>query len=325
MRSMMYIDAVREVLEQEMARNDRIFVIGEDVDVDGGVWNETEGLLERFGKMRIVGTPISEAGFTGLAAGAAICGLHPVVEFMYPDFIHVAMDQVVNQVAKAELMFGKQTEMGVTLRLCAGGTGTREAAQHSQNLEAWFNHMPGMSVVMPATAEDAAGLMLTALRTPHPVVFIESRRDYYLKQDVPDVFEPIPFGCGRVIRPGKDVTLLTLGYMRTKALEAADMLAGELDVELIDLRSVKPLDMPLILKSVAKTGHVVIAHEAPLCGGIGAEIVRRIVSEGFDLLDAPPLVLGGRDVATPFAGVLEDAVVPQTADIVELLRDSFRK
>jgi len=325
MRKMTYIDAVREVLAQEMERNPDIFIIGEDVDVDGGVWNETAGLPERFGSMRVVGTPISEAGFTGLAAGSALCGLHPVVEFMYPDFIHVAMDQVVNQIAKAELMFGNQAQMGVTMRLCAAGTGTREAAQHSQNLEAWFNHMPGMSVVMPATATDAAGLMLTALRTPHPVIFIESRRDYYTEQEVPDTFEPIPFGCGQIIRPGSDVTLLTMGYMRTKALEAAGILRGELDVEVIDLRSVKPLDMPLILQSLQKTGHVVIAHEAPETGGVGAEIVRRITAEGFDLLDAPPLVLGGKDVATPFSAVLEDVVVPQTADVVELIRDSFRK
>ena len=325
MRNMTYLDAVIEVLAREMEMNPDIFIIGEDVDVDGGVWKETDGLLEKFGSRRVIGTPISEAAFTGLAAGAAMCGLRPVVEFMYPDFVHVAMDQVVNQIAKAELMFGGQVKMGVVLRMCAGGTGTREAAQHSQSQEAWFNHLPGVDVVMPSTATDGAGLMMTALNSNRPVVFIESRRDYYSKFDVPDRFEAIPFGKGEVIRPGKDVTLLTLGHLRVKALEAAEKLRGEYDVEVIDLRSVKPLDMPLILESVSKTGHLTIAHEAPLVGGIGSEIVRRVVEEGFDLLDAPPLVLGGKDVATPFSYVLEDCVVPQVDDIVDLVRNSFLK
>ena len=186
MRKMTYIDAVREVLAQEMERNPDIFIIGEDVDVDGGVWNETAGLPERFGAMRVVGTPISEAGFTGLAAGAALCGLHPVVEFMYPDFIHVAMDQVVNQIAKAELMFGNQAQMGVTMRLCAAGTGTREAAQHSQSLESWFCQTPGFKVIVPSNAYDAKGLLKTAIRDNTPCIFMENRNLYYDEMELPE-------------------------------------------------------------------------------------------------------------------------------------------
>lgn len=323
MKNLTYIDAVTEALAEEMAVNPDIFIIGEDVDIDGGVWNETRGLLERFGARRVVGTPISEAGFAGLAAGAALCGLRPVVEFMYVDFVHVAMDQVANQIAKANLMFGNQARMPVVLRMCAAGTGTREAAQHSQNLEAWFNHLPGFQVVMPATAADAKGMMKTALRSDRPTVFIEPRRVYYTEQPVPEEEYHIPFGQAEIVRAGRDVTLLTMGYMRYKGLAAADELAGEMAVEVIDLRSIKPLDMALILDSVGRTGHVVVAQEAPLINGVAAEVIRRIAAEGFDLLDAPPLAVGGRDVPTPFSEPLEDYVVPQSSDVTAVLRQVF--
>ena len=292
MKLLTYIDAVNEALHEEMERDENIFVIGEDVDIDGGVWNETAGLKERFGSRRVIGTPISEAGLTGLAAGAALCGLRPVVHFMYVDFVHVAMDQVANQIAKAKLMFGNQVKMPAVLRMCASGTGTREAAQHSQNLEAWFNHLPGFQVVMPATAADAKGMMKTALRTDTPVVFIESRRVYYTEQPVPEEEYLIPFGKGEII-----------------------------SVEIIDLRSIKPLDMELILASLSRTGRVIVAQEAPLINGVAAEVIRRIAEEGFDLLDAPPLAVGGRDVPTPFSEVLEDYVVPQADDVVTALRN----
>ena len=321
MKLLTYIDAVNEALHEEMERDENIFVIGEDVDIDGGVWNETARLKERFGSRRVIGTPISEAGFTGLAAGAALCGLRPVVHFMYVDFVHVAMDQVANQIAKAKLMFGNQVKMPAVLRMCASGTGTREAAQHSQNLEAWFNHLPGFQVVMPATAADAKGMMKTALRTDTPVVFIESRRVYYTEQPVPEEEYLIPFGKGEIIRSGSDVTLLTMGYMRYKALEAAEKLSNEISVEIIDLRSIKPLDMELILASLSRTGRVIVAQEAPLINGVAAEVIRRIAEEGFDLLDAPPLAVGGRDVPTPFSEVLEDYVVPQADDVVTALRN----
>ena len=320
MKMLTYIDAVNEALNEEMERDESIFIIGEDVDVDGGVWNETRGLKERFGSRRVVGTPISESAFTGLAAGAALCGLHPVVEFMYVDFVHVAMDQVANQIGKAALMFGNQARMPVVLRMCASGAGTREAAQHSQNLEAWFNHLPGFQVVMPATAADAKGMMKTALRTSAPVVFIENRRVYYNEQPVPEEEYLIPFGRGEIVRHGDDITLLTMGYARYKALEAVQALGGEYSVEVIDLRSIKPLDMELILSSIARTGHVVVAQEAPLINGAAAEIIRRIVAEGFDLLDAPPLAVGGRDVPTPFSAPLGDYVVPQASDFEAALR-----
>lgn len=324
MKKLTYIDAVTEALAEEMERDSRVFVIGEDVDVDGGVWNETAGLIERYGKKRVVGTPISEAGFTGLAAGAALAGLRPVVEFMYLDFVHVAMDQVASQIAKARLMFGNQASMPVVLRMCACGIGTREAAQHSQHLEAWFTHLPGFQVVMPATAADGKGLMKAAIRSDNPVVFIESRNIYYEKQEVPEGEYAIPIGAAEVVRPGNDITLITAGYARYKALEAAARLEGELSVEVIDLRTVKPLDMETVLASVAKTGRAVVAHDAPIVCGIGAELVRRIVEEGFDLLDAPPRVAASKDVPVPFSEVLEDYVMLQADDIVRVLREVSR-
>jgi pyruvate/2-oxoglutarate/acetoin dehydrogenase E1 component len=323
MKKCTYIDAVNEALAEEMERDSRVFVIGEDVDVDGGVWNETVGLIERYGKKRVVGTPISEAGFTGLAAGAALAGLRPVVEFMYLDFVHVAMDQIASQIAKARLMFGNQASMPVVLRMCACGAGTREAAQHSQHLEAWFAHLPGFQVVMPATAADGKGLMKSAIRSDNPVVFIESRNIYYDKQEVPEGEYTVPIGAAEVVRAGSDITLITAGYARYKALEAAARLEGELSIEVIDLRTVKPLDMETVLASVAKTGRVVVAHDAPVVCGIGAELVRRIVEEGFDFLDAPPRVVASKDVPVPFSEVLEDYVILHAEDIVRVLREIY--
>ncbi|MBE6370265.1 MAG: alpha-ketoacid dehydrogenase subunit beta [Lentisphaerae bacterium] len=321
MKSLTYIDAVCEALHEEMARDEKVFFIGEDVDVDGGVWNEAAGLLEKFGPNRVVGTPISESGYTGLAVGAALAEeLRPVVEFMYGDFIHCAMDQVADQVAKARLMFGNQSKMPVVLRLCACGVGTREAAQHSQQLEAWFAHLPGFKVVMPSTPEDGKGLMKSAIRCDEPVVFVECRNVYYKEGPVPEGEYTIPIGKAKLLRPGKDVTLLTYGYACTHSMTAAENLAGEIDAEVIDLRTLKPLDMEMILESVAKTGRVVVAQEAPAACSIGAEVIRRIVDEGFDYLDAPPVLAAGKDVPIPFAEVLEDYATLSVKDIEEALR-----
>ena len=320
MKNLTYIDAVKEAIAEEMERDPRVYFIGEDVDIDGGVWNESVGLLERFGADRVVGTPISESAFTGLAAGSALAaGLRPIVEFMYGDFIHVAMDQVADQIAKARLMFGNQPQMPVVLRLCACGVGTREAAQHSQQLEAWFAHLPGFRVVMPSTPEDGKGLMKSAIRSDDPIVFLECRQVYYEESPVPEGEYTIEIGKSKLLREGKDVTLLTYGYACVKSMKAAENLAGKLDVEVIDLRTLKPLDMEAILASVAKTGRVVVAQEAPGVCSIGSEVISRITAEGFDYLDAPPVLACSKDVPIPFNEKLEDYTILSVEDIEEAL------
>ena len=316
MKHISYLNAVTEALDEEMERDERIFLVGEDLDIDGGVWAETKGLVEKYGRRRVLGTPISESAFTGLAAGAAISGLRPVVEYMYPDFIHVAMDQVASQIAKARLMFGGQAPMPVVLRMCASGVGTREAAQHSELLEAWFAHLPGFQVVFPVTAADGKGLMKSALRTDTPVVFFESRNVLYKKQDVPEGEHVVPIGKAEVVREGRDLTLVTYGYGRYKAMGAASLMEGEIDAEVIDLRTLKPLDMETVMASVKKTGRLLVAQEAAPCCSIGAEVIRRVVEEGFGALKKAPRLVASKDVAIPFSAKLEDYVVMQPADIV---------
>ena len=321
MKKKTYISAVTEALAEEMERDESVFIIGEDVDIDGGVWNETAGLLERFGEKRVIGTPISEGAFTGLAAGAALTGLRPVVEFMYGDFIHVAMDQVANQIAKARLMFGGQTSMPVVIRLCACGAGTREGAQHSQFLESWFAHLPGFVVVFPSNAADGKGLMKSAIRSDLPVVFVESRHVYYEIQDVPDGEYIVPIGKAAVLRPGEQVTLVSYGYACEKALQAAELVKEKVDVEVIDLRTIKPLDMETVYKSVEKTGRLIVAHDAPANCSVGAEVIRRTVAEKFDYLDAPPVVAASKDVPIPFNDELEDYTVLSVQDIVDKIME----
>ena len=317
MRELTYINAMNEALAEEMERDEKVFIIGEDVDINGGVWKETEGLIERFGRERVIGTPISESAFTGLAAGAAMCGLRPVLEFMYMDFTGVAMDQLCNQIAKLNLMSGGQIKIPITIRMCGTGTGTREGAQHSQSLEAWFAHVPGFKVVMPATAKDAKGLLKSSIRDDSPVIFIENRNLYYDKEPVPEGEFTVPIGEGEIVQTGSDITVLTVGYSRRKVITAIETLNNTISVELIDLRTIDPLDMNLILTSLAKTGKIMIVHEAPTECGIGAEIVRRIVAEGFDYLDSPPVVLGGKNIPTPFSPPLEDFILPSVEEIVK--------
>lgn len=319
-RKLTYADAIVEAQAEEMARDANVFVIGEDVDIEGGVYNLTVGIAERFGPKRCVGTPISEQGFMGLAVGAAMTGLRPVVEIMYLDFILLAVEQIVNQMAKLRFMSGGQVTMPVTIRAQAG-VGTREAAQHSQSLESWFAHVPGIKVVMPATVYDAKGLLKSAIRDNNPVLVIENRILFYEEEVVPEGQWTVPLGVADVVRTGRDVTVAVCGYARRKALAAAAQLEGEVDVELIDLRSVVPLDMDTLLASVQKTGRLLIVHEAPVRCGIGAEVVRRVVAEGFDSLDTEPIVLGGRNIPIPFSPGLEDAAVPQEADIVRAVKD----
>ncbi|MDD5600098.1 MAG: transketolase C-terminal domain-containing protein [Victivallaceae bacterium] len=241
--------------------------------------------------------------------------VRPVLEFMYMDFVGVAMDQLCNQIAKLSLMSGGRVKMPVTIRMCGTGTGTREAAQHSQSLEAWFAHLPGFKVVMPATAKDSKGLLKAAIRDDSPVIFIENRNLYYEKEYVPEEEFIVPLGQGEIVRPGTELTVVAVSYSRHKTLKALEMTKA--DVELIDPRTVDPLDMPLILDSVAKTGKLLVVHEAPVECGIGAEIVRRVIAEGFDYLDCPPVVLGAKNIPTPFSAPLEDYILPQPEDIAD--------
>lgn len=319
MKKKMYIQAVADALAEEMERDDRVFVIGEDVDIDGGVWNETAGLLERFGSRRVIGAPISEGAFTGLAAGAALTGLRPVAEFMYGDFVHVAMDQVANQIGKIPLMFGGQAKMPVVVRLCACGADTREGAQHSQFLESWFCHLPGFTVVAPGTAADGKGLMKSAIRADKPVIFIEYRNLYYEIQNVPEEEFLVPIGKAAVRRPGDQVTLVTYGFAGEAAMKAAEAVRDKLSVEVVDLRTLKPWDTETVFASVEKTGRLVVAQEAPVTCSVGADVVRRVVAERFDFLDAQPLVVGAKDVPMPFNAKLENYTTLSVEDVVAAL------
>lgn len=313
------VEAVCEALREEMEMDERVFVIGEDVGVLGG-YGATRGLLEKFGPERVRDAPISESGFTGLAVGAALAGLRPVVEIMYLDFITTAMDQVVNQAAKIPLMSGDTLKVPLVIR-APFGVGSREAAQHSQCLEAWFAHTPGLGVVMPSTPADAKGLLKTAIRLDSPVIFLENRMLYFRKGPVPEGEFLIPLGRAEIRAPGRDMTVVAVSGMVPRALEAAAGAGPEISVEVIDPRSIRPLDLETICASVRRTHRLLVVHEAPAGFGVGAEIVRRVVEECFDYLDAPPRVLGGLDTPIPFSPPLEDACVPGTADIArEIIR-----
>ncbi|MCK5801929.1 MAG: dehydrogenase E1 component subunit alpha/beta [Lentisphaeria bacterium] len=321
-RSLSYADAICEAQREEMERDETVFVIGEDVDIEGGVFKLTRGLLEAFGPERVVGTPISEEAFCGLAVGAAMAGLRPVVEIMYIDFILMAMDPIINQMAKIGFMSGGQFSMPVTIRAQAGA-GTVEGAQHSQSFEAWFAHTPGFKVVMPGTAYDAKGLLRSAIRDDGPVLVIENRLLFYEKEDVPEGEWLVPIGQAEVVREGTDVTVVALGYTRRKALAAAESLEGTISVEVVDPRTIVPLDMATIGESVRKTGRLLVVHEAPTRNGFGAEIVRRVIDECFDYLDSPPRVLGGANVPAPFSPSLEQACIPQVDTIVTAIHTVY--
>jgi pyruvate dehydrogenase E1 component beta subunit len=313
-------DAIREALHEEMARDETIFVLGEDVIAHGGPYAITRGIAERF-PGRIRQTPISEAGIVGTALGAALCGMRPVAEIMYVDFITCAMDEVVNQMAKVRYMFGGQTDVPVVLRL-PSGTARLIAAQHSQSLEAWFVHVPGLQVVIPSTPYDAKGLMKTALRGKDPVLFIEYKRIYTMEGEVPEDDYTVPFGQADVKREGRDVTIVATGPMVGKALEAAQTLAAEgIEVELIDPRTLVPLDKETIFTSVRKTNRVILTDEEVRRGGSSAELAALIAEECFDALDAPVKRVAAADVPMPFSSELEKLVVPNADDLVVAARE----
>ena len=313
-------DALREALHEEMARDDSIIVLGEDVIAHGGPYAVTRGIDEKF-PGRIRQTPISEAGIVGTALGAALCGMRPVAEVMYVDFATCAMDEVVNQMAKVRYMFGGQTDVPVVLRL-PSGSARLLAAQHSQCLEAWFLHVPGLQVVVPSTAYDAKGLLKTALRGKDPVLFMEYKRLYTNEDEVPDEDYAIPFGQADVKREGRDVTIVATGPMVPKALEAANLLAPEgIEAEVVDTRTLVPFDKATVFASVEKTNRVIVTDEEVKRGGTSAEIASLIAEECFDALDAPVKRLAAAEVPMPFSPELEKLVVPKTEHLVAAARE----
>ena len=307
MKQINMLDAINEALHEEMKRDDRVFIIAEDVGEYGGVWNASRGLYEKYGAIRAMDTPISEAGFTGLCVGAAMAGLRPVTEIMYMDFITACMDQLVNQAVKADLMSGWQLKIPMVVRT-QYGIGSREAAQHSQSLEGWFCQTPGFKVIIPSNAYDAKGLLKSAIRDDTPCIFMENRNLYYDKMSIPEDDYIIPLGKASVVQEGNDLTVVTYGIGVELCQKAIAGLKGA-SVELIDLRTIVPMDFETVLQSVKKTGRILIVHEAAAPYSVGSEIVRRVVEEGFDYLDAEPLVYGNMRTAAPFAGNLEDAIM----------------
>jgi 2-oxoisovalerate dehydrogenase E1 component len=313
------MDAVRTALETELASDERVFVAGIDVGEGGNVFGLTRGLRDRFGD-RVRDTPISETAVVGLGVGAAMAGMRPVVEVMYLDFLGVCFDQLLNQAAKLPFMTGGAARMGLTVRT-QFGAGRSSGSQHSQSLEALLAHIPGLSVVMPSTPADTYGLLRAAIQDENPVVFIENRLLYGMKGPQPPADFVLPIGVSSVVRPGTDVTVVSVSRMVHEAVAAAEAVASEgISVEVIDLRTVAPLDMDPILESVAKTSRLLIAHEAVVPFGIGAEIAARVTREGFWNLDAPIERVGAAPTPPPYAPGLEQAWLPGRDDIAEAIR-----
>jgi pyruvate dehydrogenase E1 component beta subunit len=317
MAELMYREALNRALSEEMRRDPTVFHMGEGIAERGGSFKVTEGLLKEFGPERVFDTPIAEASFTGAAVGAAAVGARPVVEVLFVDFTLLAMDQLVNQAAKFNFMSGGRGRVPMVVRT-QGGAGNGLAAQHSQSLEALFFHIPGLRVVMPSTPYDAKGLLKSAIRDDHPVIFIEHKLLYMTKGEVPDQEYLIPLGKADVKRAGTDVTLVTYSYMTLKCLEAAAALEGEgVSVEVVDLRTLSPLDLETVLGSVRKTGRAVVVHEACKRGGVGGDIAATIMEEAYDSLDGPVLRVAGKNTPIPYNLALEKASVPSVEEIVE--------
>jgi len=322
MREITYLEAVREAMTQEMERDSRVFLIGEDIGEYGGAFQVSHGMLEKFGHERILDTPITELGLTGAAVGAALIGMRPIAEIMFMDFTTLASEQLVNQAAKLRFMFGGQSTVPMVLRTPAG-SGTGAAEHHSQSFENWFVHVPGLKVVMPTSPYDVKGLLISSIRDDNPVVFIEHKLLYKTKGEVPEELYEIPLGKADIKRSGKDLTIIATGIMIQKSLAAAEELAEEgIDIEIVDPRTLRPLDTETIVGSVKKTGKVLIVHEAVKTGGFGGELAGVIAeSEAFGYLEAPIIRLAGKEVPIPYNRGLEQAAVPQIADIVEKARE----
>jgi acetoin:2,6-dichlorophenolindophenol oxidoreductase subunit beta len=313
-----YLGAITETLAEAMRTDERVLVLGEDV-AEGGPFGATRGLAEEFGTERVRNTPISEAAICGIAIGAAQSGLRPVVEIMFVDFVTLALDQLVNQAAKAHFMSGGQLTVPLVLRT-QGGAGQRGAAQHSQSLEAWLTHVPGLKVVMPATAADAAGLLAAAIADPNPVVFVENKTLYFLREE--ETRKDVPIGRAEVVRPGRDVTVVALSRLVHEALAAAEELTAEgIEVEVVDPRTLVPLDLERIVESVTRTHRLVVAHEAVGHGGFGAEIAAQVQAAAFDELDAPIARVAAPFAPIPFSPPLEDAYLPGREALCSTIRN----
>ncbi|WP_349304068.1 alpha-ketoacid dehydrogenase subunit beta [Marivita sp. LZ-15-2] len=322
LRELSYAEAIREAMDIAMARDERVILMGEDIGVYGGAFGVTGDLVEKYGTDRVMDTPISELGGAGVAVGAAMTGLRPIFEFQFSDFATLGMEQIVNQAAKIRYMLGGAVSVPVVMRF-PSGSGTGAAAQHSQSLEAWTAHVPGLKVVQPSTPEDAKGLLLAALEDPDPVMIYEHKILYKMKGHVPDGYYTTPIGKAAVVREGKDLTIVATSIMVHKALDAAETMAAEgIDAEVIDLRTIRPMDRDTVLASVRKTGRLICIYEAVKTLGVGAEVSAMVAeSDAFDYLDAPIIRLGGAECPIPYNPELEKAVVPQVPDILEAARN----
>ena len=315
-----FVEAVARTLATAMREDERVIVLGEDV-AEGGPYLATAGLAEEFGRERVRNTPISEGAVCGVAVGAAQSGLKPVVEIMFIDFITLALDQLVNQAAKGHFMSGGQLRVPLVLRT-QGGAGQRNGAQHSQSLEAWLTHVPGLKVVMPSNAADGAGLLQSAIADPNPVVFVECKALYFRRETVPDPPEPVPLGRARTLRDGNQITIVALSRLVGDALQAAGRLAEEdgVDAEVIDPRTLVPLDLDALAQSLRRTGRAVVAHEAVTAGGFGAELAAQLQAAAFDYLEAPIQRVGAPYTPVPVSPALEDAYRPGADEIYRAAR-----
>jgi pyruvate/2-oxoglutarate/acetoin dehydrogenase E1 component len=324
-RELSYAEALREALYQSMKRDERVFLIGEDISTYGGAFGVTAGLVDEFGAERVRDTPISEAGIAGACIGAALTGMRPVGEIQFMDFVTISMEQLVLQAAKIRYMFGGKARVPMVLRM-PGGSGTGAAAQHSESLENWFVHVPGLKVVMPSSPYDAKGLLLASIEDDNPVIFVEHKLLYKVKGHVPEEYYTLPLSKSHVVRTGRDLTVVATSIMVQRALQAAEQLAAEgIELEIIDPRTLMPLDDQPIIESVIKTGRALVVHEAVQTGGYGGEIVARIAaSEAFDYLEAPIRRLAGLDIPIPYNRTLEYHAVPQVENIVAEARKLVR-
>lgn len=320
MREISCREAIREALREEMRRDDSVFLLGEDIAEYGGIFKVTDGLLAEFGAERVFDTPLSESAIVGAAVGASLMGMRPVAEVMFADFTGVAMDAIVNHAAKMNYMSGGETSAPIVVRM-AYGAGPRWGSHHTQSVESWLANVPGLTIVMPATPYDAKGLLKAAIRTPNPVIFLEHKLLYGKKGGVPETEYVVPIGKADVKRPGDAVTIVATGLMVDRALGAARSLATNgISAEVIDLRSIQPLDEDTILASVEKTGRLVIVHEAPVRGGFGGEVAAVVAAKALGYLDAPIQRVGAPWTPVPFGQILVDAYVPSEADIVRAVR-----
>lgn len=323
MKEIRYISAINEAIREEMERDENVFLMGEDVGVPGGSFGASRGLYDLFGPERVVDTPISEAAITGLAAGAAACGLRPILEIMFMDFMTVCMDGIVNQIAKMRYMFGSQYTMPIVIRT-PSGAGLNAGPQHSQSLEAWFAHVPGLKVVMPGTPYDVKGIMKSAIRDDNPVIVVEHKALYASKGEIPEEECLVPIGKAYVKKEGSDVTVVAVSKMVHESLKAAEVLAKEgIHVEVIDLLTISPWDRETVFNSIGKTHRLVIAHEAVKSFGMGAEISAAVSEEIMDELDAPIMRVGAPFVPIPFS--LEKAYLPNADHIITAVKKTLER